>query len=78
MDENLPGLMYVSRLYFKKFKSDNFHKISNGIFCKKLKSDPVGSSVHLDCFWAYQSILIAFYNGGLWENLFWIIYLIQK
>ena len=25
------------------------------------------------CFWAYQSILTRFYNGGLWENIFWSI-----
>ena len=29
-----------------------------------------GTSVDSVCFWAYQSILTMFYNGGLWENIF--------
>ena len=32
-----------------------------------------GSSVNSDCFWAYLSILAGFYNGGLWQNIFWSI-----
>ena len=31
---------------------------------------PAGTSINSVCFWAYQSILTRFYNGGLWENIF--------
>ena len=35
-----------------------------------LHLDPAESLVNSDCFWAYQSILTGFYNGGLLENIF--------
>ena len=39
-----------------------------------LPHHPAGTSVDSVCFWAYQSILTRFYNGGLWENIFWSIH----
>ena len=33
------------------------------------RGHPAWSSVNLDCFWVYQSILTRFYNDGLWENI---------
>ena len=35
---------------------------------------PAGTSINSVCFWAYQSILTSFYNGGVWENIFWSIH----
>ena len=32
---------------------------------------PAGSAVNSDYFWAYHLIMIGFYNGGLWEKIFW-------
>ena len=35
---------------------------------------PAGTSIKSVCFWAYQSVLTRFYDGGLWENIFWSIH----
>ena len=72
----------VALQIFQTFKNLNWAKIYIDYYrylqaCDYFESaltHPAGTSVNSVCFWADQSILTRFYNGGLWENIFWSIH----